>query len=98
MVRDGRSVLVGAQTHPAKRVEWVAERTVILRPMDASPSTQDISAYAFGNELERFIHPLLRARGSEEKAVQQLVRTPTGDWKLMVALAVRAYILAALNV
>ena len=98
VVRDGRSAPVGAQTRPAKRVEWVAERTVILRPMDASLATQEISAYAFGHELERFLHPLLGARGSEETAVQRLVRTPTGDWKLMVAPAVREYVLAAPNV
>ena len=89
---------MGAQTRPAKRVEWVAERTVILRPMDALLATQEISAYAFGHELERFLHPLLGARVSEETAVQRLVRTPTGDWKLMVAPAVREYVLAAPNV
>lgn len=58
---------------------------------------QNISAYAFGHELERFLHPLLGARGSEEMVVQWLVCTPTGYWKLMVALAVREYVLAALN-
>ena len=55
-------------------------------------------AFAFGHELERFLHPLLGAGGSEDTAVQRLVRTPTGDWKLMVAPAVREYVLASPNV
>ena len=44
------------------------------------------------------IDPLLGARGSEETIVQRLIRTPTGDWKLMVAPAVCEYVLAAPNV
>ena len=98
VVRDGRSAPSIAQVRPAQRIEWDAERTVILRPVDPSLATQEISAFAFGHELERFLHPLLGAGGSEDSAVQRLVRTPTGDWKLMVAPAVREYVLASPNV
>ena len=66
--------------------------------MDSLLVTQKISAFAFGHKLERFLHPLLGAGGSEDTAVQRLVRTPTGDWKLMVALAVREYVMASPNV
>ena len=98
VVRDERSVPLIAQVRPAQRIEWDAERTVILRLVDSSLAMQEISAFAFGHELERFLHPLLGAGGSEDTAIQRLVRTPTGDWKLMVAPAVREYVLASLNV
>ena len=98
VVRDGRSAPSIAQVHPAQRIKWDAKRTVILRPVDSSLAMQEISAFAFGHELERFLHPLLGAGGSEDSAVQQLVRTPMGDWKLMVAPAVREYVLASPNV
>ena len=69
MVRDGRFTPATAQMRSTKRVEWVAKRTVILWPMDASLAIQGISAYAFKYELKRFLHPLLGARGSEEAAL-----------------------------
>ena len=69
MVRDGRSAPAGAQARPAKRVEWVVDRMVILWSMDPSLAMQDISVYAFRHKLERFLQPLLRARGSEEMVV-----------------------------
>ena len=59
VVRDGRSAPSIAQVRPAQRIEWDAERTVILRPVDSSLATQEILAFAFGHELERFLHPLL---------------------------------------
>ena len=83
---------------PTKRVRWVTERTVILWLMDASLVMQDISVHVSRHELDRFLHPLLRARGLEEMAMQRLVRSPTRDWKLMVAPAVFEYVLMAPNV
>lgn len=98
MVRDGRSVPMGAQTHPKKRVEWVAKRTVMLRLMNVSLVMKDILVYTFGHELERYLHPLLGARGSEEMAMQWLVCTSARNWKLMIPLAVCEYVLVAPNV
>ena len=98
MVRDGHSTPSMVQVCPVQRIEWDAERTVILCPADSSLVTQEISAFVFGHELEQFLHPLLGAGGSEDTAVQRLVRTPTGNWKLMVAPTMCEYILALPNV
>lgn len=65
--------------------------------MDASLTIQEMSAYVFGHDFERFLHPLVRVKGSEEVEVLRLVRTLMGSWKLM-ALGVCEYVLAAPNV
>ena len=58
----------------------------------------EIFAFAFGHEWEQVLHSLLGVGGSEDTIVQRLVRTPTGDWKLMVAPAVCEYVLASPNI
>ena len=76
----------------------MAERMVILQSMDMSLAMQDISVYVFRPKLERFLHPLLGATSLEEAAMQQLVCTLMGDWKLMVVPPMHKYVSVAQNV
>lgn len=93
VLRDGRFMPAGVQMHLTQRVKWVAERTGFLQPMDTSLEMWEISTYVFGHEVERFLYPLLGARGLEAVAMQRLVRILTRDWKLMVTPMVCEYIL-----
>ena len=98
MVHDGRMTPVSSPFPRALHLEWAAGCTVFLRPADLALGKHQILMYEFGREIKQFLHPLLEAQSPDTPAVQQLMRTPTSGWKMMVSPAVSEYILAAPNV
>ena len=84
VVREG----VAAQSEPRAKpvsfspVQWSSSRTVFVRPVDESAAKRQISRFEFGESLASCLQ---NPEDASTPAVQRLVRTSTGDWKVQLS-------------
>ena len=76
VVKDG----LADPTPPSRTaIQWSTSRTFFLRPCDPAMVTRHINKLDFGQFLAKIIP---NPDDPQQLAVEQLVRTATGDWKV----------------
>ena len=95
MNRKWRDV-VASERPPLPRFLWIQERTVFLTPNDAALRKKNIDKNVFGRELDAALHRLDGPRAQAEQcAIESLVRTGVGLFKVQLASEFVGPLLAA---
>ena len=85
MNRKWRDV-VASKRSPLPRFLWIQECTVFLTPNDAALHKKNIDKNVFGRELDAALHHLDGPRAQAEQcAIESLVRTGVGLFKVQLA-------------
>ena len=98
MNRKWRDV-VASDRPPLPRSLWVQERTVFLTPNDAELRKKHIDKHVFGGELDTALHDLSGPRAqADDCAIESLVRTGVGLFKVQLASDFAGPLLAATEI